>query len=270
VDDVPYTGDLDLGSVRTRADLAALLRMVHIRADRPSLRSLEARTRHSITPLSKTVAAEMLKGVRFPRKAVMVAFLHACGVEDEAMDSWRRAWERVAAGQEAQALPQVIQAGLGPQHVALTEQHPSQVTGDDGGQAKQAERDPPTAEQAVSADPAGIRQLRNQIRRLNIDNDRLRAQLATTPRQTAEQLRPVGAVGGHRPHSPVVSRRELGALLHALRDQRGKTVEQVAEYLLCSPDKVRRMESSFRAGTVRDVRDLCDLYGVTETPSETI
>ena len=33
---------------------------------------------------------------------------------------------------------------------------------------------------------------------------------------------------------------------------------------MCSENKVRRMEASFRAGTARDVRDLCDLYGVTD------
>ena len=33
---------------------------------------------------------------------------------------------------------------------------------------------------------------------------------------------------------------------------------------MCSENKVRRMETNFRAGTPRDVRDLCDLYGVTD------
>jgi hypothetical protein len=62
MDDAPYTGDLDLSAVSTRDDLAAVLRTVHVRADKPSLRIMEARTRHSATPLSKSVVAEMLKG----------------------------------------------------------------------------------------------------------------------------------------------------------------------------------------------------------------
>ncbi len=45
------------------------------------------------------------------------------------------------------------------------------------------------------------------------------------------------------------------------------TVEQVAEALLCSPSKVSRMETGSRAATLRDVRDLCDLYEVTD-PAE--
>lgn len=97
MDDAPYTGDLDLAAVATRSELAGLLRTVHLRADRPSLRSLEARTRHSASPLSKTAVAEMLKAARFPRRTVMVAFLRTCGVPDSTLEPWLRAWERVAA-----------------------------------------------------------------------------------------------------------------------------------------------------------------------------
>jgi transcriptional regulator with XRE-family HTH domain len=62
--------------------------------------------------------------------------------------------------------------------------------------------------------------------------------------------------------SPTIRRRELGALLRALRLAQGLTVEQVAARLLCSPSKVSRMETGQRGATARDVRDLCDLYGV--------
>lgn len=67
--------------------------------------------------------------------------------------------------------------------------------------------------------------------------------------------------------SPTVRRRELGALLRALRNERGMTVEQAAAELLCSPSKVSRMETGQRGATARDIRDLCDIYGVTE-PAE--
>jgi transcriptional regulator with XRE-family HTH domain len=63
--------------------------------------------------------------------------------------------------------------------------------------------------------------------------------------------------------SPTVRRRELGALLRALRNERGLTVDQVATSLMCSPSKVSRMETGHGAATPRDIRDLCDLYGVT-------
>jgi transcriptional regulator with XRE-family HTH domain len=67
--------------------------------------------------------------------------------------------------------------------------------------------------------------------------------------------------------SPTVRRRELGALLRALRNQQGLTVEQAAEQLLCSPSKVSRMETGHGAATPRDIRDLCNLYDVTD-PAE--
>jgi len=64
--------------------------------------------------------------------------------------------------------------------------------------------------------------------------------------------------------SPTVRRRELGALLRALRNDKGLTVEQAADQLLCSPSKVSRMETGHGAATPRDIRDLCDLYGITD------
>lgn len=64
--------------------------------------------------------------------------------------------------------------------------------------------------------------------------------------------------------SPTVRRRELGALLRAFRLHQGLTVEQVAELLMCSPSKVSRMETGHRGVTARDIRDLCDIYGITD------
>jgi transcriptional regulator with XRE-family HTH domain len=64
--------------------------------------------------------------------------------------------------------------------------------------------------------------------------------------------------------SPTLRRRELGARLRALRLERALTVERVAELLLCSPSKVSRMETGQRGATLRDVRDLCRIYEVTD------
>jgi transcriptional regulator with XRE-family HTH domain len=64
--------------------------------------------------------------------------------------------------------------------------------------------------------------------------------------------------------SPVVRRRELGALLRSLREQRGLTMEQVADRLMCSPSKISRLETGQRGVTARDARDLCDLYGIAD------
>lgn len=64
--------------------------------------------------------------------------------------------------------------------------------------------------------------------------------------------------------SPIVRRRELGALLKALRTEKGWTAEQVAERLLVSPSKISRLENGHRGASARDIRDLCHLYGVDD------
>jgi transcriptional regulator with XRE-family HTH domain len=64
--------------------------------------------------------------------------------------------------------------------------------------------------------------------------------------------------------SPTVRRRELGALLRKLRTGKNLTVEQAADQLLFSMSKLSRMETGHGIATPRDIRDLCDLYGVTD------
>ena len=68
--------------------------------------------------------------------------------------------------------------------------------------------------------------------------------------------------------SPVLRRRELGAMLRALRTERGLTVEQVAEELLCSPSKVSRLETGQRGASARDIRDLSELYEIDPAQRE--
>lgn len=53
-------------------------------------------------------------------------------------------------------------------------------------------------------------------------------------------------------------------LLRRLRNDRGWTVEQVAERLLVSPSKISRLETGQRGASQRDIRDLCDLYGLDD------
>jgi hypothetical protein len=179
VDDAPYTGDLDLSAVTTRDGLVALLQTVYARADKPPLRTLEASTRHEATPLSRTAVSEMLRGVRFPHKAVMIAFLRACGVPEQGIEPWRHAWERVASGQK------------GPTRL----------------ETAQASPDQPPAKIAASVDPAELNRLREQVNRLAEANERLRFQLAATERQAGEDLRPDDAVDGLEPSGPLASRR---------------------------------------------------------------
>jgi hypothetical protein len=178
VDDAPFTGDLDLSAVTTRNGLVALLQTVYARADKPPLRTLEASTRHEATPLSRTAVSEMLRGVRFPHKAVMVAFLRACGVPHEGMEPWQRAWERVVSGED----------------VTTRSQFTAAVSGQ------------PSTEITAAVDSAEMDQLRDQVSQLTRANERLRSQLAVTARQAAGELRPEDATGGREAPSLLVRR----------------------------------------------------------------
>jgi transcriptional regulator with XRE-family HTH domain len=64
--------------------------------------------------------------------------------------------------------------------------------------------------------------------------------------------------------SPTLRQRELGLRMRQLRHDLGWTVQDVGEKLLCSPTKISRMETGARRPSLRDVRDLCGLYGVDE------
>lgn len=67
--------------------------------------------------------------------------------------------------------------------------------------------------------------------------------------------------------SLTVRQRELGKRLRDLRNQHGLTVEDVAGQLLCSATKISRLETGMRRPSLRDVRDLCALYGLDERTS---
>jgi transcriptional regulator with XRE-family HTH domain len=67
------------------------------------------------------------------------------------------------------------------------------------------------------------------------------------------------------PANPTARQRELSRQLRLLREQRNLTVNGVADLLLCSATKISRIETAARKASLRDVRDLCDLYQVTDT-----
>jgi transcriptional regulator with XRE-family HTH domain len=67
--------------------------------------------------------------------------------------------------------------------------------------------------------------------------------------------------------SPTLRQRELGVRMRELRRELGLTVLDVGEKLLCSPTKISRMETGARRPSLRDVRDLCQLYGVDQATS---
>lgn len=63
---------------------------------------------------------------------------------------------------------------------------------------------------------------------------------------------------------PLVRRRQLGAALRKHRTDAGLSLVEVAKKLLLSPSKISRIESAQRNISARDVRDLMDLYRITD------
>jgi transcriptional regulator with XRE-family HTH domain len=64
--------------------------------------------------------------------------------------------------------------------------------------------------------------------------------------------------------NPTARQRELSRQLRILREAKGLAVTDVADRLLTSPTKIARIETAARKASLRDVRDLCQLYEVTE------
>lgn len=98
--------DLDPTQAANRAELAEYLQRLHTRADKPSYRQLEARTVHAVgllpgtnlrrVPLKRGSITDVLAGTTFPRKAFLLTFVEACGVDLEADRRWEQAWINLA------------------------------------------------------------------------------------------------------------------------------------------------------------------------------
>ncbi|MCK2221761.1 helix-turn-helix domain-containing protein [Actinomadura sp. ATCC 31491] len=65
--------------------------------------------------------------------------------------------------------------------------------------------------------------------------------------------------------NPTLRQRQLAMRLRELRHERGLSIAEVAEHLLCSPTKISRIETGQRRASLRDVRDLCKLYDVDQS-----
>lgn len=84
-------------------------------------------------------------------------------------------------------------------------------------------------------------------------------------RPVTGRRRPSRRPGPAADANPTVRQRELGIRLRELRNGLGLTVEQVGAELLCSATKISRLETGARRASLRDVRDLCEVYGVPDS-----
>lgn len=66
------------------------------------------------------------------------------------------------------------------------------------------------------------------------------------------------------PTSPTIRTRRLGGELRRLREEAEITLQAVAKRLECSDSKISRIETGHVSATPRDVRDMLELYGVSD------
>ncbi|WP_432030933.1 helix-turn-helix domain-containing protein [Streptomyces sp. 1222.5] len=79
--------------VRDFADLALMMRELHLRAGAPSLRALQHRA-GSHGELPRSTLHRMLSGRTLPSYDHLVAFVKGCGASRETTRAWQQAWHR--------------------------------------------------------------------------------------------------------------------------------------------------------------------------------
>lgn len=128
-------------------DLAWCLRHLRALADTPTYRELERRTIHAEgmlpgtnlrrIPLKRATIADVLAGQTFPRKAFLLTFAEACGVDLQADHRWEQAWSRLAVRYQVQPAPG------GPVHRHLAAATQSADPDEAGWDREPAKRDGP-------------------------------------------------------------------------------------------------------------------------------
>jgi anti-sigma B factor antagonist len=98
--------DLDIAVVTTHPDLVVCLERLWIQADSPSYRVLEQQstrrrgeipgTKLERVRLGRSAIGEMLTGSAFPKKAFLLTFVEACGVDVADDRRWADAWDRLS------------------------------------------------------------------------------------------------------------------------------------------------------------------------------
>lgn len=101
--------DIDPAAAVSVGDFAACLRRLRARADSISFRALERWGRQHSKPLPRSTVLDALAGKRLPRKALVLAFVEACGVDPSADPRWLTAWNRLAQRQIEPPRPSATQ-----------------------------------------------------------------------------------------------------------------------------------------------------------------
>lgn len=81
-------------------------------------------------------------------------------------------------------------------------------------------------------------------------------------------VRSADTTANGRTAAPTLHQWRLGTLMRSLRAERGMTVEQVAETLLCSPTRVRRLEAAAVRPSARELLDLRALFKLDDATAD--
>jgi hypothetical protein len=102
MDEDALSGELLPGPGASRSELVECLQVLHAKAGKPSLRTLERwAAKNSAHALARTTVSEMLSGKRMPSQIVLLTFVQACGIPAGELAPWRQAWERVALAENS-------------------------------------------------------------------------------------------------------------------------------------------------------------------------
>jgi single stranded DNA-binding protein len=111
--------DLDPITATSPDELAARLKQLYVRADRPPLRELEDSTKHAngLLPgtklrrvrLGRTTVSDVLAGRKFPKKAFLLTLVETLGVDLETDRGWALVWDWLAENQQAPPSPEEVE-----------------------------------------------------------------------------------------------------------------------------------------------------------------
>ncbi|NUK20181.1 XRE family transcriptional regulator [Streptomyces lunaelactis] len=106
-------GRIRVDEISTFAELREAMRALRAEHDDPSLRDLERRAGTGMLP--RTTLNEALRGTTRPRKEVVLTFVRALRVSEDAAKSWAAAWDRADQNHRApQADRQILRVSPSP------------------------------------------------------------------------------------------------------------------------------------------------------------
>ncbi len=172
------SAELDPAAASSVDTLARCLLQLYIRAGMPSFRTLERETAEAAgspltgdglkrVRLSRTPLSDMLGGRKFPRKAFLLTFVAACGIDLKLDQRWEEAWNRLSLSYPSQVARHEL--GFDQQVAAMR------------ARTEQAEADNERLHQQIAA-------MRARTEQVETDNQQLRLAIIVRVRPEQDNL----------------------------------------------------------------------------------